>query len=146
MPFLFEKIDHIGIAVHDLDKALELYCDKLGFELKSTEVVEEQKVKVAFLPIGESKLELLEPTGAESPIEKFLAKKGEGIHHLSFRVSDIAAKIEQLKAAGVELIDEKPRLGAAGALIAFLHPRSTGGILIELCQYQDDIKRAESGD
>jgi len=131
---LFEKIDHIGIAVADLDKALEFYRDQLGLEFKGFEVVDEQKVKVAFFPVGESKIELLESTDPEGPVGKFIEKKGEGVHHLSFRVSDIESKLRRLKELGVALIDEKPRYGAGGAKIAFLHPRSTGGVLIELCE------------
>lgn len=131
---MFEKIDHIGIAVASLDEALKFYRDQLGLDFKGTEVVNEQKVKVAFFPVGESKLELLESTDPDGPVGKFIAKKGEGIHHLSFRVSNIEAKLQQLQESGVSLIDEKPRFGAGGAKIAFLHPKSTGGILIELCE------------
>lgn len=131
---VFEKIDHIGIAVADLEKALSFYRDQIGLEFKGTEVVDEQKVKVAFFPVGESKIELLESTDPEGPVGKFIEKKGEGIHHLSFRVSNIEARIKELKELGVALIDEKPRYGAGGAKIAFLHPKSTGGVLIELCE------------
>jgi len=131
---VFEKIDHIGIAVASLDEALKFYRDQLGLDFKGTEVVNEQKVKVAFFPVGESKLELLESTDPDGPVGKFIAKKGEGIHHLSFRVSNIEEKLQQLQESGVSLIDEKPRFGAGGAKIAFLHPKSTGGILIELCE------------
>lgn len=131
---MFEKIDHIGIAVASLDEALKFYRDQLGLDFKGTEVVNEQKVKVAFFPVGESKLELLESTDPDGPVGKFIAKKGEGIHHLSFRVSNIEEKLQQLQERGVSLIDEKPRFGAGGAKIAFLHPKSTGGILIELCE------------
>jgi len=132
---LFEKIDHIGIAVGDLDKAISFYRDQIGVDLKNIEEVDEQKVKVAVFPVGESNLELLETTDPQGPVGKFVEKKGEGFHHLAFRVSDIEAKLEQLKAQGVVLIDEKPRYGAGGAKVAFLHPRSTGGVLIELCQH-----------
>ncbi|OPL09204.1 MAG: methylmalonyl-CoA epimerase [Firmicutes bacterium ML8_F2] len=131
---VFEKVDHIGIAVADLDEALKLYRDQLGLVCKGTEVVEEQKVKVAFLPVGESKIELLESTDPEGPVGKFIEKKGGGVHHLSFRVSNIEEKLEQLKQQGVALIDQKPRYGAGGAKIAFLHPKSTGGVLIEICE------------
>lgn len=131
---MFEKVDHIGIAVADLDEALKLYRDQLGLVCKGTEVVEEQKVKVAFLPVGESKIELLESTDPEGPVGKFIEKKGGGVHHLSFRVSNIEEKLEQLKQQGVALIDQKPRYGAGGAKIAFLHPKSTGGVLIEICE------------
>lgn len=131
---MFEKIDHIGIAVGDIDKALNLYRDQLGLEFKGIEEVEEQKVRVAFFPVGESKIELLESTDPAGPVGKFIEKKGEGVHHLSFRVTDIEAKLKRLKEQGVALIDEQPRYGAGGAKIAFLHPKSTGGMLIELCE------------
>jgi len=131
---LFEKIDHIGIAVSDLEKAVQFYRDQIGIELKGTEVVDEQKVKVAFFPVGESKIELLESTEPDGPVGRFIEKKGEGVHHISFRVSNIEEKIKQLKEQGVALIDEKPRYGAGGARIAFLHPKSTGGVLVELCE------------
>jgi len=131
---LFEKIDHIGIAVKDLEKAMSFYRDQIGLECKGTEVVEEQKVKVAFFPVGESKIELLESTEPDGPVGKFVEKKGEGVHHLSFRVTNIEEKLQQLKEQGVALIDEKPRYGAGGARIAFLHPKSTGGVLVELCE------------
>ncbi len=131
---MFEKVDHIGIAVANLDEALKLYRDQLGLVCKGTEVVEEQKVKVAFLPVGESKIELLESTDPEGPVGKFIEKKGGGVHHLSFRVSNIEEKLEQLKQQGVALIDQNPRYGAGGAKIAFLHPKSTGGVLIEICE------------
>lgn len=131
---MFEKIDHVGIAVSDLEKAVEFYKDQLGLDFKGTEVVDEQKVKVAFFPVGESKIELLEPTDPDGPVGKFIEKKGEGVHHLSFRVSNIEEKLKALKDQGVALIDEKPRYGAGGAKIAFLHPKSTGGVLVELCE------------
>lgn len=131
---LFEKIDHIGIAVADLEKALSFYRDQLGLEYKGIEEVDEQKVRVAFFPVGESKIELLESTDPAGPVGKFIEKKGEGVHHLSFRVNDIEGKLRQLKEQGVDLIDERPRYGAGGAKIAFLHPRSTGGVLVELCE------------
>lgn len=131
---LFEKVDHIGIAVADLEEALQFYRDQLGLECKGIEEVKEQKVKVAFFPVGDSKIELLESTDPEGPVGKFIEKKGGGVHHLSFRVTDIEAKLKQLKEQGVALIDEKPRYGAGGAKIAFLHPKSTGGVLVELCE------------
>jgi len=132
---LFEKIDHIGIAVRDLDRALRFYRDQLGLELKEIEEVDEQKVKIAMVPVSESKLELLESTDPAGPVGKFIAKKGEGFHHISFRVSGLEDKLKRLKEQGVELIDHEPRYGAGGAKVAFLHPRSTGGILIELCEH-----------
>jgi methylmalonyl-CoA/ethylmalonyl-CoA epimerase len=131
---LLEKIDHIGIAVKDLGQALKFYRDILGVELAGTEEVAEQKVRVAFLPVGESKIELLESTDPEGPVAKFIAARGEGIQHIAFRVRDIEEKLRQLKELGVKLIDEQPRYGAGGARIAFIHPKAAGGVLVELCQ------------
>ncbi len=128
------KIQHLGIAVGSIDQALEFWRDGLGLDLKEIEVVEDQGVRVAMLPIGESRIELLEPTGEETPVGKFIAKRGAGIHHLCVEVEDVAAKLTDLKAKGVRLIDEQPRIGAGGALVAFVHPASTGGVLIELTQ------------
>lgn len=128
------KVDHIGIAVKSIDEALKFYEDILGIECVSTEVVEEQKVRVAFLPVGDTEVELLESTDEDGPIAKFIEKKGEGIQHIAYKVDDIEKSIEELKAKGIRLIDEKPRYGAGGAKIAFLHPKSTFGVLIELCQ------------
>lgn len=128
------KVDHIGIAVSNLDEAVKLYKDVLGMELHGIEVVEEQKVKVAFLPVGDTEVELLESTSPEGPIAKFIEAKGQGIQHLAFRVDNIEAALEEMKAKGMRLIDEKPRYGAGGARIAFLHPKSTNGVLIELCE------------
>jgi methylmalonyl-CoA/ethylmalonyl-CoA epimerase len=128
------KLDHVGIAVESLDEALKLYSGLLGLELKGTEVVEEQKVRTAFLPLGDTEMELLESTDPEGPIGKFIANKGQGVQHLAFRVDDIDAALEELKAAGVRLIDEKARYGAGGARIAFLHPKASGGVLVELCE------------
>jgi len=129
-----EKINHIGIAVNSLDAAIPFYRDQLGMKFQGTEEVAEQKVKVAFLQIGESRIELLEPTAEDSPVAKFLAKNGEGIHHLAYEVKDIAAALAEMKAQGVRLIDETPRRGAHNSLIAFLHPKASGGVLTEICQ------------
>ncbi len=134
---MVDKIDHIGIAVKNIEEAINLFRDKIGLPLKGVEVVEDQKVKIAFLAAGESKIELLETTEPAGPIGKFIEKKGEGVHHISFRVKDIDSKLKELKAGGVELIDNEPRVGAGGARIAFLHPKSTGGVLVELCQHED---------
>lgn len=131
---MIKKIDHIGIAVKDLEKTLEFYQQMLGLECTGREVVEEQKVKVAFLPVGDSEVELLESTDQEGPIAKFIEKKGEGIQHIAFRVDDIEQTLKELKDKGVRLIDEKPRYGAGGAKIAFLHPKSTNGVLIEISE------------
>jgi methylmalonyl-CoA/ethylmalonyl-CoA epimerase len=131
---MIEKIDHIGIAVRSIEKTSELLNNILGLKVAAEEIVEEQKVKVAFLPLGDSELELLESTSAEGPIARFIEKKGEGIQHIAFRVNNIEEVLEKLKKGGVRLIDEKPRYGAGGAKIAFLHPKSTNGILVELCE------------
>jgi len=129
-----KKVDHIGIAVKNLDETLKFYQDILGLECAGTEVVEEQKVKVAFLPVGDTEVELLESTEEDGPIAKFIEKKGEGIQHIAFRVDNIEEAIEEMKAKGVRMIDEKPRYGAGGARIAFCHPKSTGGVLVELSE------------
>ena len=128
------KINHLGVAVNSLDEALQFWRDGLGLELKEVEIVEDQGVRVALLPIGESRVELLEATGAETPVGKFLHKRGPGLHHLCVEVEDIAAKLAQLQACGIRLIDERPRRGAGGSLVAFVHPASTGGVLLELTQ------------
>jgi len=132
---LLEKIDHIGIAVSDLAKMIRIFRDGLGLEYKGEEEVTDQKVRTAFFPVGESKIELLQTTDPDGPIGRFIAKKGEGVHHIALGVSDIEAKIMELKEKGIEMIDEEPRYGAGGAKIAFIHPKSTGGVLIELCQH-----------
>lgn len=113
---------------------MAFYRDVLGLDLHGTETVEEQKVKVAFFPVGDTEIELLESTDPEGPIAKFIAAKGQGVQHLAFRVKDIEKTLADLKARGVRLIDEKPRYGAGGAKIAFLHPKATNGVLVELCQ------------
>jgi methylmalonyl-CoA/ethylmalonyl-CoA epimerase len=127
------KIDHLGIAVNSIDEAKNLW-ENLGLGLEGTETVKEQKVTTGFFPVGESEVELLEPVDSDGPVAKFLEKKGEGIHHVAFRVENIEEAIEELKQKGIRLIDEKPRTGAGGAKIAFLHPKSTNGVLIELCE------------
>jgi methylmalonyl-CoA/ethylmalonyl-CoA epimerase len=128
------QVDHIGIAVASLDESLKFYTDMLGMTLHGTETVEEQKVRTAFLPLGSTEIELLESTAPDGPIAKFIENKGQGIQHIAFRVDDIDAALAELKEKGVRLIDEKPRYGAGGARIAFLHPKATNGVLIELCQ------------
>ena len=128
------KVDHIGIAVKSIDEALKFYEGVLGIKCVSQEVVEEQKVKVAFLPVGDTEVELLESTDEDGPVAKFIEKKGEGIQHIAYKVDDIEQAIEELKGKGIKMIDDKPRYGAGGAKIAFLHPKSTFGVLIELCQ------------
>jgi methylmalonyl-CoA/ethylmalonyl-CoA epimerase len=134
---MVEKIDHIGIAVKSIKKTSELLSNILGLKVTGEEIVEEQKVKVAFLPLGDSELELLESTSPEGPIARFIEKKGEGIQHIAFRVDNIEKALEKLKKEGVRLIDEKPRHGAGGAKIAFLHPKDTNGIFIELSERKE---------
>jgi methylmalonyl-CoA epimerase len=129
------KIDHIGIATNGIEEAAAAYRDALGIQVTETEEVSGQKVRVAMLPIGESRIELLEATSADSPISKFLAKRGPGIHHIALRVDDIRARLADLKSKGARLIDEEPRTGAGGCLVAFIHPSSTGGVLIELVEH-----------
>ncbi len=130
------KVDHIGIATHRLDEALALWRDVLGLEIDSLEEVAEQGVRVAMLSIGGSHIELLEPLSAETPVGKFLRKRGPGVHHVAIRVTDIRASLAQLKEQGIRLIDETPRVGAGGCLIAFVHPSSANGVLLELVQHQ----------
>ncbi len=127
-------IDHIGIAVKSIDESLKFWEDTLGIKCHGVEEVAEQKVKTAFLPVEDTEIELLEGTSEESPVAKFIAAKGEGIHHLAIRVDNLEEALAELKAKGVRLIDEKPRCGAGGAKIAFLHPKATGGILLELSE------------
>ncbi len=127
------KIDHIGIAVTNLEEAMKVY-ETLGMSCHGTETVEEQKVKVAFFPCGDSEIELLESTSPDGPIAKFIEKKGEGIQHIAIKVPSVENALAEMKEKGVRLIDETPRYGAGGARIAFLHPKSTGGILIELTE------------
>lgn len=131
---MLSKINHIGIAVKSLEEAATFYRDNLGMTFKGTEEVEEQKVRVAFFQIGETKIELLEPTAEDSPIAGFLEKNGSGIHHIAYEVDDIEAAIAKLVADGARMIDKSPRPGAHGARIAFIHPKSSGGVLTELCQ------------
>lgn len=131
---MLKKIDHIGIAVHDLDETAKFYRDVLGMELQGIDEVENQKVKVAFFKIGETNIELVMPTSEDSPVAKYLGKKGEGIHHICYATDDIEAEIENMKARGARMIDESPRLGAHGAKVAFIHPKSSNGVLTELSQ------------
>ena len=128
------KINHLGIATKGIDEALKFWSDALGLENLHTEIVEDQKVRVAMLPIGESRIELLEPTTDDSPISKFLEKRGPGIHHIAVEVDDIKAALAKLKSQSMRLIDEEPRIGAEGCLVAFVHPSAANGVLIELVQ------------
>jgi len=127
-------IDHLGIAVHSLDEASRLYGDLLGLTPGGIEEVEDQQVRIAFFQVGEVRIELLEPTSGDSPIAKFLQKRGPGLHHISYRVQDLPATLAALKAGGVKLIDERPRAGAHGMNIAFAHPSGTQGVLTEFCE------------
>ena len=128
-------VGHIGIAVNKLDEAISLYRDVLGLRLEGVHVVEEQKVRVAFFSTdGETRIELLEPTESESPVAKFIEKHGEGVHHIALKVRNIEAVLEELKKKGLRLVDEKPRIGVGGAKIAFIHPKSTRNVLLELCE------------
>ncbi len=128
------KIDHIGIAVKDLEETISFYRDVLGLEVGGTEVVEEQKVKVAFLPVGDSEIELLESTTEDGPIARFIEKNGEGLQHVAFKVENIKEAIEYMESKGMRMIDKEPRYGAGGAKIAFVHPKSSHRVLVELTE------------
>jgi methylmalonyl-CoA/ethylmalonyl-CoA epimerase len=130
-----KRIAHLGVAIKDLDSPKKLYGDNLKLEHQGDEVVSSQKVQVSFFKVGESNIELLLPTAPDSPVAKFLENKGEGFHHLALEVEDIDGAVQELKAAGVRLIDETPREGAHGTRVAFIHPKSTFGLLVELVQY-----------
>ena len=131
---MFDRIDHIGVAVEDLDAALALYEHDLDLELVYRETVESQGVEAVLLDIGENHVELLRPLGPETPVGKFLAKNGPGLHHVAYQTADIEAELERVRAAGLRLIDETPRTGIRNSLVAFLHPKSTGGVLTEIVQ------------
>lgn len=140
------KLEHIGIATRSIDEALGFWRDALGLTLAHTEVVEDQGVRVAMLPVGEPRVELLEPTSEGSPVAKFLDKRGPGIHHIAVRVDDIKGALARLKAEGARLIDEEPRVGAGGCLVAFVHPQAAGGVLLELVEHTTDEHSAGSGE
>jgi len=132
---MFVGADHVGVAVKNLDEAISLYRDVLGFRLEGVHVLTERKVRVAFFSSGgETRIELLEPLGNDSPVAKFLESRGEGVHHFAVKVKDIEAVLAELKQKGVMLVDDKPRMGAEGAKIAFVHPKSTKGVLLELVE------------
>jgi methylmalonyl-CoA/ethylmalonyl-CoA epimerase len=131
---MMEKLDHIGIAVRNMEKAVQTYTQGFGLAIKGTEVVEDQKVSTTFLALGDTYIELLESTSPDGPIAKFIEKRGEGIHHLCFKVENIKKALEACKAQGMQLIDAEPRKGAHDKWIAFVHPKSTHGVLIELSQ------------
>jgi len=128
------KIDHLGIAVNNIDDGKKFWSDVLGLKFEGAETVDTQKVTTAFFPVGESEVELLESTAPDGPVAKFIEKKGTGFQHVAFRVANIEAALEELKEKGIQLIDQVPRIGAGGAKIAFLHPKATGGVLVELCE------------
>ena len=128
------KIDHLGIAVTSIDEKKRFWIDAMGLTLEGTETVEAQKVTTAFLPVGESEVELLESTSDDGPVAKYIQKKGEGIQHVAFQVENIEEALAELKEKGIQLIDQVPRKGAGGAKIAFLHPKATSGVLVELCE------------
>lgn len=131
---MIKKLDHIGIAVKSIEETLPFYENVLQMELLRIEEVVSEKVKVAFLQVGESKIELLEPTSSESPISKYIEKRGEGIHHIALGVESIEARISEIKEKGIRMINDEPKTGAGGALVAFMHPKSTGSVLYEFCE------------
>ena len=131
---VFERFDHIGVAVEDLDEALALYGERFGMELQHRETVEEQGVEAVLLGVGDSHIELLRPLGPDTAVGKFLARSGPGLHHVAYGTDDIDSALESVRAAGLELIDERPRVGMRGSRVAFLHPKSTGGVLTELVE------------
>jgi len=128
------KIDHLGIAVNSIDDGKNFWSEVLGLKFEGAETVDAQKVTTAFFPVGESEVELLESTSPDGPVAKFIDKKGTGFQHVAFRVANIEEALQELKDKGIQLIDKEPRIGAGGAKIAFLHPKATGGVLVELCQ------------
>jgi len=132
------RIAHIGIAVRDLEEALRLYQEALGLPLHGRETVESDRVIVAFLDAGDTEVELLQATDPESPVARFIERRGEGVHHIALEVDDVEESLKNLSGRGYRLIDEEPRIGAGGARVAFVHPRSTGGVLIELCEKGED--------
>ncbi|MBI2873840.1 MAG: methylmalonyl-CoA epimerase [Firmicutes bacterium] len=136
---MFQRIDHLGIATRNLEESLKLYVGIFGLKLQEIELIESQGVRVAIIPVGESRIELLEPTGPDSPLARSIEARGEGLHHVAYAVEDVAACLEQARRGGLKLIDEQPRPGAGGSLIAFIHPRSTGDVLTELCQHRGPV-------
>lgn len=131
---MFGRIDHIGVAVEDIDAAIELYRDSFGMELAHRETVESQGVEAVLLDVGDGHVELLAPLGPDTPVGKYMAKNGPGLHHVAYAVDDIDAALEKIAAAGVQLIDSEPRTGIRDSRVAFLHPRSTGGVLTEIVE------------
>jgi methylmalonyl-CoA epimerase len=131
---VFDRIDHIGVAVEEIDQALELYRDSFELDVAHREIVEEQGVEAVLLDVGENHVELLAPLAPDTPVGKFLAKQGPGLHHVAYQVADIEATLEKLKQAGLRLIDEQPRTGIRGSRVAFMHPRASAGVLTEIVQ------------
>ena len=131
---MFARIDHIGVAVESIDDTLSLYVAGYEMKLVHREVVEEQGVEAVLLDVGENHVELLQPLGADTPVGRYLERRGEGIHHVAYQVQDIDAELERLRSAGIELIDQSPRIGIRGSRVAFCHPRSTGGVLTEIVE------------
>lgn len=128
------KIDHLGIAVKSQNEVKRFWTEVLGLEFTGSETIEEQKVRTTFIPVGESEVELLESTSPDGPVARYIERKGEGIQHVAFRVENLETALEEMKKKGIRLIDEKPRIGAGGSKIAFLHPKATHGVLVELCE------------
>lgn len=131
---MIKKISHIGVAVKNIEEARKLYEEVFGLKVGDIEVSEEQKVKIAFIPVGDTRIELLEATDPQSPVAKFIESRGEGVHHIAFETDNIEVELSKFKEKGLRLIDEKPRLGAHKTKIAFIHPKSTFGVLFELCE------------
>ena len=131
---MFTRIDHIGVAVEQIEPSLELYRDRFEMELAHREIVQEQGVEAVLLDLGENHVELLAPLGPDTPVGRFLARNGPGLHHVAYQVTDIDATLDQLKQAGLELIDEQPRVGIRGSRVAFMHPRATAGVLTEIVE------------
>ena len=136
---MFDRIDHIGVAVHEIEPALELYRDRLVLDVAHREVVQEQGVEAVLLDVGENHVELLAPLAEDTPVGRFLAKQGPGMHHVAYQVSDIDSVLSSLKDAGMELIDQQPRVGIRGSRVAFLHPRATGGVLTEIVEPAEGV-------
>jgi methylmalonyl-CoA epimerase len=134
---MIKGIDHVGIAVKSIDEAKKFWVDTLGLKLSHIEELPEQKVRIAILKAGETTIELLEPTSPDSPVQRFIEKRGEGLHHLTLETDKLAERLHELKSANVTLINEQPRTGSRGASIAFLHPKSAHGVLVELCEPHD---------
>jgi methylmalonyl-CoA/ethylmalonyl-CoA epimerase len=137
---VFSRIDHIGVAVEQIEPALELYRDSFQLRVAHREVVEQQGVEAMLLDIGDGHVELLAPLAADTPVGRFLAKQGPGLHHVAYQVADIAQTLQALRQAGLELIDERPRVGIRGSLVAFMHPRATAGVLTEIVEPAADVE------